>query len=255
MSGKMIGGGDQPLVCTPLVGKTRNLILKELDYILAKKPDIIEWRADFFEAITNTNEVVSLANLIATKTGDIPVIFTLRSSSEGGNFIPNYTAEEALSLIAAVCRNTNVEYVDYELSNLPQHIKMLRQIASETNTKIIASFHNFNLTPDREVLLQKFVEAKESGADVAKIAVMPQSLNDVLTLLGATLEAKSAIGIPIITVSMGTYGIAARLIGGVFGSAVTFAVGYGSSAPGQIPIEELQTVLNIVQKASGKTMS
>lgn len=255
MSGRMIGEGDQPLVCTPLVGKTRNLILTELNDIIEKKPDIIEWRADFFDAIVDTNEVVSIAKEIAANAGDIPVIFTFRSNCEGGNYIPDFSAEAAFELIAAVCRNTDVEYVDYELSNLPNYIKKLRQIASQTNTKIIASFHNFDMTPDKETLLQKAVEAKKYGADVVKLAVMPSNLNDVLSLLSVTLEAKKTIDIPIITVSMGTCGAVTRLFGGVFGSAVTFAVGRDSSAPGQIPIEELQAVLNVIQKSMGKLTS
>jgi 3-dehydroquinate dehydratase-1 len=42
------------------------------------------------------------------------------------------------------------------------------------------------------------------------------------------------------------------MIGGVFGSALTFAVGKSSSAPGQIPIEELRTVLATVRRSTGK---
>jgi 3-dehydroquinate dehydratase I len=245
-----LGERNQPLICTPIVGKKREFILAELNSVLAKKPDIIEWRADFFEGIANTNEVITIAKQIKRHAGDIPIILTIRSIREGGQPIP-FSDAEVIKLLATVCSNTDVEYIDYELSNLPEHIKELYRIASENNTKIIASFHNFNLTPDRETLLQKFTEAKKYGADVAKVAVMPKNLNDVLTLLSVTLEAKNTIDIPVITVSMGGYGALTRMIGGVFGSAVTFAVGQSSSAPGQVPIEDLRTVLRIIQKSIG----
>jgi 3-dehydroquinate dehydratase-1 len=39
------------------------------------------------------------------------------------------------------------------------------------------------------------------------------------------------------------------MIGGVFGSSLTFAIGQTSSAPGQIPIEDLRSVMSIIQKA------
>lgn len=250
MKGKVIGEGNQPLICTPLVGKDQGAILLELEYILEKNPDIIEWRADFFERIVDTNEVVAIANQIKENAGDIPIIFTIRSIREGGQPTP-LSVNEVVDLIGEICRNTNVEYVDYELSNLPVNIKKLRRIASENNTKIIASFHDFNQTPNREILLQKFMDATKYGADVAKLAVMSKTLTDVLTLLDVTLEAKSMIDIPIITISMGEYGSLSRIIGGVFGSAVTFAVGQNSSAPGQLPIEDLQTALSIVQKSLG----
>lgn len=248
LAGKMVGEGEQPLICTPLVGKTRDAILVELNHITAKKPDLIEWRADYFEGITNLPEVVVMAKQIVENKGNIPVIFTLRSRTEGGLFEPN-SPEERLDIIAAVCEGSGVTYVDYELSNPPEQIRKLRQLTKTTNTKIIASFHDFNRTPPREVLLEKLAAAKEYGADVAKIAVMPSCLEDVLTLLSVTLEAKKTIDIPVITVSMGACGSASRLLGGVFGSAVTFAVGQDTSAPGQIPIEDLKTVLAIVHKS------
>lgn len=243
----MVGEGKQPLVCTPLVGKTRDAILAELHHIVDKEPDLIEWRADYFGEIANLPEAIVMAKQIVENKGNIPVIFTLRSKPEGGLFEPS-SPEERLAIIAAVCEGSGVAYVDYELSNPPEQIRKLRLLTEATNTKIITSFHDFNRTPPRETLLEKVAAAKAYGADVVKIAVMPNCLEDVLILLGVTLEAKKIVDIPVITVSMGACGLVSRLLGGIFGSAVTFAVGHGSSAPGQIPIEDLKTVLGIVNK-------
>jgi 3-dehydroquinate dehydratase-1 len=49
--------------------------------------------------------------------------------------------------------------------------------------------------------------------------------------------------------SMGGYGALTRLVGGIFGSAMSFAVGAAASAPGQVPIEDMNTVLAILQKS------
>ncbi len=70
----------------------------------------------------------------------------------------------------------------------------------------------------------------------------------MLVLLQATEEARQEVEIPLITMSMGALGAITRLAGGLFGSAVTFAVGRQSSAPGQIPIEDVQTVLSVIMK-------
>jgi len=51
--------------------------------------------------------------------------------------------------------------------------------------------------------------------------------------------------------SMGGLGAVTRLFGGVFGSSVSFAVGQNSSAPGQVPIEDLNTVFKIISKSIG----
>ena len=48
---------------------------------------------------------------------------------------------------------------------------------------------------------------------------------------------------------MGAYGSLSRLFGWVFGSSVSFAVGEKSSAPGQVPIEQLNAVVEILQRA------
>jgi 3-dehydroquinate dehydratase-1 len=98
-------------------------------------------------------------------------------------------------------------------------------------------------------LAAKFLTADQLGADVAKVAVMPRDFDDVLTLLTATRQASKKLRIPLISMSMGPLGAITRLVGGVFGSSLSFAVGAASSAPGQVPIEDLNAVLEILQKS------
>jgi 3-dehydroquinate dehydratase-1 len=103
------------------------------------------------------------------------------------------------------------------------------------------SYHNFDETPDEAFILDRLVTAGKLGADVAKVAVMPKSYKDVLTLLSATYTARTErLDIPIITMSMGAEGGITRIAGGLFGSDLTFALGKASSAPGQIPIDDLR---------------
>lgn len=250
MSGQIIGKTERPLICAPLVGATEAQILAELTQIIAKKPDIIEWRADFFSMIANREAVLALAGRIKESAGGLPLIFTIRSTREGGQPI-SLNDDEVLALTVAVCEQTTVEYVDCELSRPALFIKRLREAARTGEMKIIGSFHDFLATPSCEKLISKLAEAQELGLDVAKVAVMPHNLEDVLTLLSATLAAKHQLAIPVITMSMGEFGAVSRLIGGVFGSALSFAVGANASAPGQVPIEDLRAGLGIVDRAMG----
>ena len=250
MKGKVIGEGSQPLICTPLVGINEEAVVVELASVLAKKPDMIEWRADFFQGIANTNDVIALGNKIKEIAGDMPVIFTIRSIREGGQPIP-LTDSQAIELNEAICMKTSIEYVDCELSNTLLHFEQLRKVAQEHGKKVIASYHNFSSTPSQEALFQKFTQAETYGADIGKVAVMPQTLEDVLVLFSATLEAKNKLKIPVISMSMGALGAVTRMFGGVFGSSVSFAVGQNSSAPGQVPIEDLEIVFGIMKKTMG----
>lgn len=248
--GKIIGGCKLPLICTPLIGKNQTMVLDELTGILDKGPDLIEWRVDFFEDIADVQEVLHTAAQIRQAAGDIPVLFTIRSAKEGGQSIA-LSEEQVVELYTAVCRSKSIDLIDFELSNPPEQILNLRKIASENAVKLILSYHNFEFTPSSESISLKFREAERLGADIAKVAVMPKKLEDVLILLSLTLEAQNYLQIPVISIAMGEYGSLTRMFGWVFGSAVTFAVGENSSAPGQVPIEDLKTVLAVTQKGLG----
>jgi len=147
-----------------------------------------------------------------------------------------------------VCRSGAVDLLDYELSVGEHYFGQAVGLARETGVRLIAFFHNFQETPSAEALVAKFVAMEKAGADVVKIAVMPRELRDVLTLLDATLTAQSAVSVPVISMSMGGFGSLSRLFGWVFGSSVSFAVGEACSAPGQVPIEQLNTVVDVVHR-------
>ncbi len=250
LHGKPIAGGRVPVICTPLVGATAQAVLDEAAAVLPKAPDVIEWRVDFFERIGDVAHVVETARALRRAVGPTPVIFTRRSTLEGGQKIP-IGESEVLSLYDAVCASRAIDLIDYELANAPGNRARVRECARRDGVALVLSYHNFQSTPDHATLVGKFRSAAQEGADVAKVAVMPQDPADVLTLLGATLEASRALDVPLISMSMGAYGSLSRMVGGVFGSALTFAVGKSSSAPGQVPIEELRGVLAAVDRAVG----
>ena len=88
---------------------------------------------------------------------------------------------------------------------------------------------------------------QRSGADIVKLAVMPRRQADVAELLLATAQFKEQFpDTPLITMSMGSMGVVSRVCGESFGSCVTFGAGEKASAPGQLPVEELDTMLRIL---------
>lgn len=248
LRGKPLAGGALPLICTPLVGRTAEAVLAELTAVLPKKPDLIEWRVDFFEGIGDTAMVINTARALKARAGETPILFTRRSTLEGGESIALAEAD-VVKLYEAVCAARCVDMVDYEMCHDAAHFARVRQASRAAEILMVASYHNFKATPDAATLVDKFREAERLGGDVAKLAVMPQGPQDVLTLLSATHTARQTVGLPLISMSMGPYGSLSRMVGWVYGSTVTFAVGKSSSAPGQLPIEELRSVLATVRKA------
>ena len=249
--GKTMGGGT-PLICTPLVGRTAQRVLAEAASVVAKGPDVVEWRVDYFEGIADTVAVLDVAQALRSAVGDLPIIFTRRSMAEGGEPIA-IGNEDVVRLYDAVGATGLVDFLDFEMSNDADQVRHVRESAHKHGTRVILSYHNFGYTPGLDFLVQRFLEAERLGADVAKVAVMPRDRADVLTLLAATAQADAKGRIPLISMAMGPLGSVTRMIGGEFGSSLSFAVGEGSSAPGQIPIADLNAVFAVLRRARGQS--
>ena len=115
---------------------------------------------------------------------------------------------------------------------------------------MIASHHDFDETPDRGVIRMLLEQIRESGADIVKLAVMPKSMQDVLDLLEETNAFHEKYpDKALITMSMGAQGAISRVAGEFFGSCVSFGAGEQASAPGQLPMGELEQVLGIMDKS------
>ncbi len=246
--GRTLNPQGRALVCMPLVARTAEALQAELASILPKEPDLIEWRVDYFDAISDPALVVETAKAIRKTAGPRPILFTRRAVHEGGEAI-GLSEESVVALYEEVCKSGVVDIIDYELSQSAKHRAGLRAISRAHGIAMIMSYHNFSGTPPFAELVAKMVDAERQGADIAKVAVMPGNAGDALLLLQATLEASQRVRIPLITMSMGGMGAMTRLCGWMFGSAVTFAAGESSSAPGQIPAEDLRAALKILERA------
>lgn len=243
--GSLFNREKTPLICVPLTGKTDNDLKGQLEKVIASSPDMIEWRADFYEQLDHAESVVQVIEIIKGAT-DIPLLFTIRSEKEGGEQIALNEVEK-VELLQQICRETSVDVIDYEVENSAEFVELVRKSAREGAVELILSYHHFSETPDNDELMRIAEKMEESGADVAKIAVMPESRSDVSRLLDITSDLDDSLDIPIITMSMGELGVISRVVGWAYGSRLTFAVGVESSAPGQVPIGNLRKAIDAVQ--------
>lgn len=237
---------DSPLICLPLTASKKTAVLEEVEQMKQQEPDMIELRADFLEDIGQTDKVIALVQEISEST-DIPLLFTIRSEKEGGQAI-ELTDAEVVDLLCEIAKETSVAWIDYELHHAPQYIEKIIAITHENDKKLVMSYHNFTETPENDVLLDYFEKMASNRADYAKIAVMPQTKEDVRRLLEVTALANEQVAIPVITMSMGELGKVSRVIGWLYGSVLTFGVGVASSAPGQVQMVELATAIKAMQE-------
>lgn len=237
-------GEGIPKICVPIVGRTRNEIIDEAKEILALPADLVEWRADWFEDVFDFEQVKSVLNSLREILGKKPVLFTFRTAKEGGERAIEDITYIALNKVAA--ESGKVDLLDVELFAGDTVVDEVLNIAHQNHVKVIASNHDFEKTPSKEEMISRLQKMEEMGADILKIAVMPKSSKDVLTLLSTTEEMHELTEKPVVTMSMSDIGGVSRVSGELFGSAITFGAAGKASAPGQIPAEELRNVLEIL---------
>lgn len=239
-------GGAVPLVCVPLVGKNRAEVLAEVENLSRVAPDIIELRVDAWEEIENADASLSLLAEVRRLVA-LPVILTCRGHWEGGVKEVSEGAKDAL--YAGAVTQRLVDFVDKELSYGPAKLAELKGLAAPNGVSLIVSYHDFQKTPSMPFIYAQLARQIACGADVAKVALMPQSEEDVLKVFEATLATRRDFpDTPLITMSMGRLGQISRIAGGLYGSDLTFAVGSAASAPGQIPVREMRGSFELIYR-------
>ena len=245
--GKLVLGEGTPKMIVPLMGKTEEQLIKEIKEVKTLKPDIVEWRVDVYEHVDRIEAVHEMISKLRLALSDELLLFTFRSHKEGGN--KEITIDYYVELLQAAILTKKVDLVDVELFTGENYVKELVETAEANGVYVIMSNHDFEKTPSKREIITRLCKMQELGAHIPKIAVMPNSADDVITLLEATKTMKTNYADrPIITMSMGGTGLISRLAGECFGSAATFGAGSQVSAPGQIPVSELRGILDILHK-------
>ena len=245
--GVKIGEGV-PKICVPIVGKTKEEILAAARSFEDVALDVVEWRVDWFEGVFDFAQVEDVLKDLRPALGETPILFTFRTSKEGGEKEISVNDYAALNIAAA--QSGYVDLIDVEAFTGDEVVKTIINAAHEAGVKVIASNHDFFKTPEKEEIIRRLCMMQELGADIPKIAVMPTCKQDVITLLSATLEmSEKYADRPIITMSMAGTGVVSRLTGETFGSALTFGAASKASAPGQVGVHELKQVLDIIHSS------
>ena len=245
--GVKIGDGT-PKICVPIVGKNREEIIQEARTFAQIPLDLVEWRVDWYEDVMQMEKVVETARELRELLGEIPILFTLRTAKEGGE--KEIKPQEYARINEQMAGTGLVDLIDVEAFTGEEIVKEMISSIHKAGVKVVASNHDFHKTPDQDEIVRRLCYMQEIGADIPKIAVMPQSKRDVLTLLAATEEMLTDHGqTPLITMSMSATGVISRLCGECFGSALTFGAASKASAPGQIGVNDLKEVLDIIHKS------
>lgn len=229
------------LICVSDTANDLKSLIEDAKKIVAAGADIIEWRLDCFAEYENKAAIKDSLVGLRQVLGDMPLILTFRTDREGGK--SPISLEKYKEIYEYIAELGLVDIFDIEMWIAScvetAFVEKLRRVG-----KLIYSKHDFNKTPSKEKIVDTLIQMQDAGADIAKIALMPQSKEDVDALMDASAEvAEKSPKTPIITISMGEMGRESRIQGNRTGSCLTFAVVGKASAPGQVDIQELRELM------------
>lgn len=201
--------------------------------------DAVELRVDLLRDSTSTNDVPSVHYVVEQlallrSLTQLPVIFTIRTQSQGGKF-PDSAHEEALGLYNAALRG-GLEYVDLEITWPESMISKVTE--SKGYTKIIASHHDVSGSNSwaNGSWVVYYNKALQHG-DIIKLVGQAKSLEDNYALEKFRDWAK-ATKTPLIAINMGEKGKLSRILN-KFLAPVTHPVLPFKAAPGQLSVAEI----------------
>lgn len=215
----------QTKIAIPIFQAKKEDVIKVAEDCIEKGADVLEFRID---ALDNPNfkDIQKIIEEI-----NFPMIATNRISSEGGSF--KGTEEERIDILLKCA--PLVDYVDIELQSDDKYIKQIH----DTGVTTIVSYHDFHKTPEINEIMY-IVEKEQKLGDIAKVAFMPNDLDDTLKILAILSHCENTIAI-----SMSDLGSYTRVMASKFDSPITFAAGRDVTAPGQIDIETMKSLLNM----------
>jgi len=214
-------------------------VVQESDYNSAKREiqkvlshaDGIELRLDYLESL-DLEQVKKIRNDF-----DIPMIFTLRKQSQGGQY--NKDESQRLEDIEALL-SLSPDYFDLEYDVSIDFIEYIHN--KFPKTKLICSYHNFEQTPSD--LLKCLLEMPNKYFTHYKIATKANSTLDSLRMLDFINKTSSDQNI--IGICMGELGSLTRILGPILGNAITYACNTeAQSVHGQLTLSTLNNIYNI----------
>jgi len=212
----------KPLICLSLTSPS--------DLKLANLADLVEIRIDLIGDVWKD----------LVEKLDKPWIACNRPVWEGGAW---KAGEQGRIRELFKAAELGAEMIDLEISSI--WVEELVEEFKEIGTKLILSYHNYELTPPLRELEGIVFKAIKLGADVWKVATWALSPEDNLSVLKLLKINSKHKGI---SIAMGRLGTLSRIFCPLVGGYLTYASARNDSkaAPGQLPIKTLLEIYELM---------
>ncbi|KAF7546744.1 hypothetical protein G7Z17_g8230 [Cylindrodendrum hubeiense] len=202
--------------------------------------DAVELRVDLLRdrSVDSIVRQVSLLRSLAR----IPVVFTLRTESQGGKF-PDDAIEEGLQLYQLALR-LGIEYIDVEMT-LPESV-IQSVTESRGNSRIIASHHDPRGTLSwKNASWMEFYNRALQYGDIIKLVGIARTDEDNFDLARFKARMLAAQKTPMIAMNMGSAGKLSRILN-KFLTPVSHPALPFKAAPGQMSAAEIRRGLALL---------
>ncbi|KAI6121235.1 hypothetical protein F5141DRAFT_1210914 [Pisolithus sp. B1] len=206
--------------------------------------DAVELRVDLLRESglkTPSPSYVSSQVFALRRATTLPIVFTVRTVSQGGAF-PDDAPVEAGKLLKLALR-LGVEYVDVETTLPPPLIQEI--VSLKGSSQIVASFHDWTGSVKWDsVTMKAQYEAAAQIGDVVKLIGKANDVSDNFKL--QDFVAKVAIASkPLIAINMGTAGQLSRVLNTTL-TPVTHPLLPTAAAPGQMSVSDIHRALHLI---------
>ena len=229
-----------PLVCVPVVESTIESSLDIARKMVDDGVKVIEWRLDYLKELSNIRALDEGLNKMASICNNTILIGTVRTISEGGN--ATLKEEDMKSYLTHIANSKASDFIDVEYYTYEKPRDVVAAV-KKLGQKVICSHHDFDETPQDDIIFTLLEEMECSECDTVKMAVMPTTSTDVTRFMDICNAFAMETDKLTITMSMGELGRVSRLAGNVTGSAITFGSFNKESAPGQIDYRKLEEII------------
>jgi 3-dehydroquinate dehydratase I len=207
------------------------------EWLTSPQVDLIEWRLDSFlrkRSVTALQESLS----ILSRQPRNPVIATNRSRIGGGFF---EGSEEGRLQVLQLAAHAGADWVDLEEWVSEENLVPFQAL----EVPILLSYHDFDHTPERSVLLAQLERMAGKRPTLIKMVTRARTPEDNLRVLELIPLGRQQYGIEVIAFCMGSVGRWSRLACLMLGSPWTYVQlpGVSVAADGQISTTSMQTLL------------
>lgn len=273
IKGVHIGSG-MPKICAAMTGKTKKEILAMAEDGEKSPAPLLEWRCDHYIFASGLAEQCAVADTAKVRKDiedmvaeirnitEKPLLLTLRTLGEGGalsigkreyyTFVRDFVSEADRGKPDIM----DIEAFDGDEGFDEEKVRFIVSVAKENGIGVLLSHHNVSGTYNEEEIRRRMQAMDSLGADMTKMIIKAETKEDMYGLMAAAKSfGESEATVPYSAFAMGEAGVESRVCGQSIGSALSFSFIGEPSAPGQIPVEELDRYIREYGEREGLSVT